>query len=61
MQTKITEGVKVSVQTAYQAEQSNPANGIFLFSYQIKMLLPKTEACKVQPDSIAYLLTTHSN
>ena len=31
MQTKITEGVKVSVQTAYQAEQSNPANGIFLF------------------------------
>jgi len=35
MQTKITEGVKVSVQTAYQAEQSNPANGIFLFSYQI--------------------------
>lgn len=35
MQTKITEGVKVSVQTAYQAEQSNPANGIFLFSYKI--------------------------
>jgi len=37
MQTKITEGVKVSVQTAYQAEQSNPANGIFLFSYKINI------------------------
>ncbi len=35
MATKTTAGVKVSVKTAYQDEQSNPANGIFLFTYQI--------------------------
>lgn len=35
MVTKITEGVKVSVETVYQAEYSNPANDHFMFAYKI--------------------------
>ena len=35
MVTKITDGVKVSVETVYQSEYSNPANEHFMFAYQI--------------------------
>ncbi len=35
MVTKITEGVKVTVETTYQPEYSNPANSHFMFSYKI--------------------------
>ena len=35
MVTKITEGVKISVETNYQPEYSNPANAHFMFSYKI--------------------------
>jgi ApaG protein len=37
MVTKITEGLKVSVETAYQPEYSNPANSHFMFSYKIRI------------------------
>lgn len=35
MVTKITEGVKISVETIYQPEYSNPANEHFMFAYRI--------------------------
>jgi ApaG protein len=37
MVTKITEGVKVTVETSYQPEYSNPANSHFMFSYKINI------------------------
>lgn len=37
MIAKITEGVKVSVETLYQAEYSNPANEHYMFAYKIKI------------------------
>lgn len=37
MVTKITEGVKVSVETIYQPEYSNPVNEHFMFAYRIKI------------------------
>jgi ApaG protein len=37
MVTKITEGVKVSVDTIYQPEYSNPANEHFMFAYRVKI------------------------
>lgn len=35
MVTQITSGVKISVETVYQPEYSNPANEHFMFAYQI--------------------------
>jgi ApaG protein len=35
MVTQITEGVKVSVETVYQSEYSNPAQEHFMFAYKI--------------------------
>jgi ApaG protein len=37
MVTKITDGVKVSVDTIYQPEYSNPANEHFMFAYRVKI------------------------
>lgn len=37
MVTKITAGVKVSVETIYQPEYSNPANEHFMFAYRVKI------------------------
>ncbi|WP_017258024.1 Co2+/Mg2+ efflux protein ApaG [Pedobacter arcticus] len=37
MVAQITERVKVSVETTYQPEYSNPANEHFMFAYQIKI------------------------
>ena len=37
MVTKITEGIKVSVETIYQPEYSNPANEHFMFAYRVKI------------------------
>ena len=37
MATKITEGVKITVETTYQPEYSNPANSPFMFAYKIKI------------------------
>ena len=35
MATQITEGVKVSVETTYQSEYSNPTGGHFMFAYKV--------------------------
>jgi len=35
MVTSITDGVKVSVETVYQPEYSNPANDHFMFAYKV--------------------------
>lgn len=35
MVTQITEGVKVSVETYYQPEYSNPLNNEFMFAYRV--------------------------
>lgn len=35
MITHITEGVKISVETLYQTEYSNPANDHYMFAYKI--------------------------
>lgn len=35
MITEITDGVKISVETTYQSEYSNPANEHFMFAYKI--------------------------
>ena len=35
MITKITDGVKISVETVYQSEYSNPGNDHFMFAYHI--------------------------
>lgn len=35
MIAQITEGVKVSVETFYQSDYSNPLNGEFIFAYRI--------------------------
>jgi ApaG protein len=35
MVTQITEGVKISVETVYQPEYSNPGNEHFMFAYKI--------------------------
>lgn len=35
MVTKITEGVKVSVETIYQPEYSNPTNEHYMFAYRV--------------------------
>ena len=35
MATQITDGVKVSVETVYQSEYSNPENAHFMFAYHI--------------------------
>ena len=37
MVTAITEGVKVSVETIYQPEYSNPANEHFMFAYRVEI------------------------
>lgn len=37
MLAEITEGVKVSVESNYQSEYSNPSNFHFMFSYTIKI------------------------
>lgn len=37
MVTAITEGVKISVETMYQDEYSNPASGQFMFAYRIEI------------------------
>ncbi|WP_131538220.1 Co2+/Mg2+ efflux protein ApaG [Pedobacter nototheniae] len=37
MVTAITDGVKVSVETIYQPEYSNPANEHFMFAYRIEI------------------------
>ncbi len=37
MIVKITDGVKVSVETLYQAEYSNPANEHYMFAYKINI------------------------
>jgi len=37
MVNTITEGVKVSVETVYQPEYSNPANDHFMFAYKINI------------------------
>lgn len=37
MVTAITEGVKISVETIYQEEHSNPANEHFMFAYKIEV------------------------
>lgn len=37
MTTAITDGVKVSVETIYQEEYSNPANEHFMFAYRIEI------------------------
>ncbi|MCD0487291.1 Co2+/Mg2+ efflux protein ApaG [Pedobacter sp. MC2016-14] len=37
MVTGITEGVKISVETVFQDEFSNPMNEVFLFAYKIEI------------------------
>lgn len=37
MVTKITDGVKISVETIYQPEYSNPANDHFMFAYRVSI------------------------
>lgn len=37
MVTQITEGVKISVETVYQSEYSNPANEHFMFAYKVNI------------------------
>lgn len=37
MVTAITEGVKVSVETIYQPEYSNPTNEHFMFAYRVEI------------------------
>lgn len=37
MVAQITEGVKISVETTYQPEYSNPANEHFMFAYKIQI------------------------
>ena len=37
MITRITDGVKISVETIYQPEYSNPANEHFMFAYRINI------------------------
>lgn len=37
MVTKITDGVKVSVETIYQPEYSNPANEHYMFAYKVNI------------------------
>jgi len=37
MVTKTTEGVKISVETVYQADYSNPGNEHFMFAYKIQI------------------------
>jgi ApaG protein len=37
MVTAITDGVKVSVETIYQPEYSNPANEHFMFAYRVEI------------------------
>ncbi|MFC3561346.1 Co2+/Mg2+ efflux protein ApaG [Pedobacter jamesrossensis] len=37
MATAITDGVKVSVETIYQPEYSNPANEHFMFAYRVEI------------------------
>ena len=35
MVSKVTEGVKVSVETFYQPDYSNPVNGEYMFAYRV--------------------------
>lgn len=37
MVTKITDGVKISVETIYQPEYSNPANEHYMFAYRVNI------------------------
>lgn len=37
MVTQITEGVKISVETVYQPEYSNPGNDHYMFAYKISI------------------------
>lgn len=37
MVTQITDGVKVSVETVFQPEYSNPASGHYMFAYKIRI------------------------
>lgn len=37
MVTKITDGVKISVETIYQPEYSNPVNEHFMFAYRVNI------------------------
>jgi ApaG protein len=37
MVSKVTEGVKVSVESFYQADYSNPVNGEYMFAYRVSI------------------------
>ena len=37
VETSITNGIKVSVETVYQADHSNPAENKFMFAYQVSI------------------------
>lgn len=37
MVAQITQGVKISVETAYKSVESNPATNLFLFAYKIRI------------------------
>lgn len=37
MITQITEGVKISIETIYQPEYSNPANDHYMFAYKVNI------------------------
>ena len=37
MVTKITDGVKVTVETIYQPEYSNPMNEHYMFAYKVQI------------------------
>ncbi len=37
MVSKVTEGVKVSVETFYQPDYSNPVNGEYMFAYKVSI------------------------
>src|ERR1700750_3371468 len=47
MVTTITDGVKVSVETIYQPEYSNPANDHFMFAYKVKIENMSTYAVRL--------------
>ncbi len=55
MVTAITQGVKISVETTYQDEYSNPENEHFMFAYRINIENLTDYTIQLKTAAVVYL------
>ena len=55
MNSMISEGVKVSVETFYQPDYSNPMQSEFMFAYRITLENHNSFSCKITSPPLVYI------